>query len=77
MHPTHIEPLLCPHLFDQEHLWYAKLDPHMRNGLAVDEVLLQSDVPPHGFHHAEAHCVKMFSDADHRKLVCHRPSMRL
>ena len=66
---THIEPLLCAHLFDQQNLWDAQLDADVRDGFSVDKVLLQPNMPPHGLHHAQAHGVEIIADADRGKLV--------
>jgi hypothetical protein len=45
---THIEPLLRAHLLHQQHLGDPELHAHMRDRLAVDEVLLQAHVAPNG-----------------------------
>jgi hypothetical protein len=42
---THIEPLLRAHLLDEQHLRDPQLHSHMRDGFAVDEVLLEPNVP--------------------------------
>ena len=42
---THIEPLLCAHLFNQQHLRDSQFQTHVWDRLAVHEVLLQAHMP--------------------------------
>jgi hypothetical protein len=42
---THIEPLLRAHLLHQQDLGDSELHAHVRDRLAVDEVLLQAHMP--------------------------------
>ena len=44
---AHIETLLGAQLFDEQNLWDAKLGADVRDDLAVDEILLEPNVPPH------------------------------
>ena len=74
---THIEPLLGAHLLDKQDLRNSELDANMRDDLAVDEVLLEPDVAPHGLHHAERHRVEVVPDSNSRKLVLYGAVVRL
>ena len=66
---THIETLLCTHLFHQQDLRDPEFGSYVLQGLAVDEILPELDVLPQRLHLAERQRVVLVADADDGELV--------